>query len=136
MNRKGAGELDQKDDDMASVKAPAWKWEWNLNTVVILFGFAGGIAAWGAIWNDVQRRAEDNAVSIERLDKRLTSVEASMRVLDTQELRLSAVEKQASDASVSMRSLETTLNSLGTDIRVVKEILQRLENGRPNSPVR
>nr|WP_105382444.1 hypothetical protein [Neorhizobium alkalisoli] len=117
---------------MTTVKAPAWKWEWNLNTVVILCGFAGGIAAWGATWNDVQRRSEDNSLSIERLDKRLTAVEGSMRVLDIQELRLSTVEKQASDASVSMRSLETTLNSLGTDIRVVKEILQRLESGRPS----
>jgi hypothetical protein len=120
---------------MATVKAPAWKWEWNLNTVVILFGFAGGIAAWGATWNDVQRQSEGNSASIERLDKRITSVEASMRALDTQELRLSAVEKQASDASISMRSLETTLNALGTDIKVVKEILQRLENGR-SSPSR
>jgi len=114
---------------MATVKAPAWKWEWNLNTVVIILGFATGIAAWGATWNEVKSTTTNNSASIDRLDKRLTAVEVSIRTLDTQELRLSAVEKQASDASVSMRSLETTLNSLGTDIRVVKEILQRLENG-------
>lgn len=114
---------------MNAVKAPAWKWEWNLNTVVILLGFASGFVAWGATWNEVQNRSETNSLSIDRLDKRLTAVEASMRVLDTQELRIKAVEKQSSDAAVSMRSLETTLNALGTDIRVVKEILQRLENG-------
>lgn len=118
---------------MNAVKAPAWKWEWNLNTVVILLGFVGGFMTWGATWNEVQNRSTTNAQGIERLDKRLTAVEASMRVLDTQELRLKAVEKQSSDASVSMRSLETTLNGLGTDIRVVKEILQRLENGSGRS---
>ena len=117
-------------DEMATVKPPAWKWEWNLNTLVILMGFAAGIAAWGATWNEIKSRTTNNSASIDRLDKRLTAVEVSIRTLDTQELRLTAVEKQASDASVSMRSLETTLNSLGTDIRVVKEILQRLENGR------
>lgn len=114
---------------MHAVKAPAWKWEWNLNTLVILVGFVGGFMTWGATWNEVQNRSTANADGIDRLDKRLTSVEASMRVLDTQALRIASVEKQASDASVSMRSLETTLNALGTDIRVVKEILQRLENG-------
>lgn len=114
---------------MATVAAPAWKWEWNLNTIVILLGFGAGIAAWGATWNEVASKSETNSVGIDRLDKRLTAVEASMRVLDTQELRLKTVEKQASEAAVSMRSLETTLNSLGSDIRVVKEILTRIENG-------
>lgn len=125
--------MTDRNEDMNAVKAPAWKWEWNLNTVVILIGFVGGFMTWGATWNEVQNRSTTNAQGIERLDKRLTAVEASMRVLDTQELRLKAVEKQSSDASVSMRSLETTLNALGTDIRVVKEILQRLENGNRQS---
>lgn len=117
------------------MRAPAWKFELNLNTIVMLIGFIGGFMTWGATWNEVQNRSSANSQGIDRLDKRLTSVEASMRVLDTQELRLKAVEKQSSDASVSMRSLETTLNALGTDIRVVKEILQRLENGnRPRDP--
>lgn len=117
---------------MNAVKAPAWKWEWNLNTVVILLGFIGGFMTWGATWNEVQNRSSANSQGIDRLDKRLTAVEASMRVLDTQELRLKAVEKQAGDAAVSMRSLETTLNGLGSDIRVVREILQRIENGNRN----
>ena len=122
--------MTDKETEMVTVAAPSWKWEWNLNTVVILVGFAGGFIAWGATWNEVQVRAEGNTASIERIDKRLTAVEASMRVLDTQELRISAVEKQASEASVSMRSLEATLNALGSDMRVVREILQRIESGR------
>ncbi len=43
---------------------------------------------------------------LDKLDKQLTALEGEMRTLDTQELRLSAVEKQTSDAAVSMRSLE------------------------------
>jgi len=113
--------------------APTWKWEWNLNTVVILLGFAGGFVAWGATWNEVQTRSLNNSSAIDRLDKRLTAAEVSLRALDTHELRIAAVEKQASDAAVSMRSLETTLNSLGSDIRVVREILQRIESER--SPI-
>lgn len=120
-----------EDNEMHAVKAPVWKWEWNLNTVVILLGFVGEFITWGATWNEVQNRSESNSVALEKMDKRLTAVEVEMRVLDTQDLRLSAVEKQASDAAVSMRSLEGTLNVLGSDIRVVREILQRIESSQP-----
>ena len=115
---------------MATVRAPAWKWEWNLNTVVILIGFAGGIAAWGATWERLNSGHSANSTSIDRLDRRLTAVEVTIRILDTQELRIAAVEKQASDAAIAMRSLEGTLNNLSADIRVVREILQRLETGK------
>lgn len=37
-------------DEMTSVKAPTGKWDWNLNTLVILLGFGGGLIAWGGAW--------------------------------------------------------------------------------------
>ena len=111
--------------------APKWRFEYNLNTIVILLGFAGGFVAWGATWNQVQTETRANSAAIERLDKRLTAAEVALRTLDTQEIRIAGVEKQASEAAVSMRSLESTLNTLGSDIRVVREILQRIEGDRP-----
>jgi len=114
-------------DEMTTVKAPAWKWEWNLNTVVILLGFAGGVAAWGATWERLTANQDAHSVAIDRLDTRLTAVEVKIRALDTQELRISNIEKQASDAAVAMRSVEGTLNSLAADMKVTREILQRIE---------
>ncbi|OHV78224.1 hypothetical protein LCM4573_27010 [Rhizobium sp. LCM 4573] len=52
--------------------APKWRFEYNLNTIVILLGFAGGFVAWGATWNQVQTETRANSAAIERLDKRLT----------------------------------------------------------------
>ena len=118
---------------MTTVKAPAWKWEWNLNTVVILLGFAGGIAAWGGMWERVNAGNAANSTAVERMDKRLTAIEISVRRLDTQELRIAAVEKQAQDAALATRMIEGTLNALAADMRVTREILQRIEaaqNGR------
>lgn len=112
------------------VAAPAWKWEWNLNTVVVLVGFAGGFVAWGWTLNEIQTGRLSNASNIERLDARVSALEASARQLDNHELRLTNVEKQATDAATAMRTVETTLNALTTDVRVVKEILQRLEAGQ------
>jgi len=37
------------------------------------------------------------------------------------------MEKAATDATATMRSLETTLNGLASDMKVTREILQRIE---------
>lgn len=128
--------MTSKETDMVTVPTPTWKFEWNLNTLVSLIGFIGIFFAWGATWNQVQSEMRANSAAIERLDKRLTAAEVALRTLDTQEIRIAAVEKQASEAAVSMRSLESTLNTLGSDIRVVREILQRIEGDRPPSSIR
>lgn len=118
-------------DEMTSVRAPAWKWEWNLNTVVILLGFAGGLVAWGATWERLSSNQGAQARTLDQIDKRVTTLEASMRLLDNHELRIAGVEKQAAEAATSMRAVENTLNNLSSDMRLVREILQRLEeNGR------
>lgn len=114
-------------EDMGNVRAPAWKWEWNLNTLVILFGFAGGLIAWGATWERVSANQDAHAASIDRLDKRVTAVEVTVRQLDTLDLRISAVEKQAAEAATSMRAVENTMHNLSSDMKVVREILQRIE---------
>lgn len=116
---------------MHAVKAPAWKWELNPNTVIQIITICGFFIGGGMLWERINTGTNENRADIERIDKRLTAVEVEMRVLDTQDLRLSAVEKQANDAAVSMRSLEGTLNVLGSDIRVVREILQRIESSQP-----
>ena len=119
--------MTDRNADIVTVPTPTWKFEWNLNTLVSLIGFIGIFFAWGATWNQVQSEMRANSAAIERLDKRLSAAEVALRTLDTQEIRIAAVEKQASEAAVSMRSLESTLNTLGSDIRVVREILQRIE---------
>lgn len=114
-------------EEMPTVRAPVWKWEWNLNTVVILLGFISGIAAWGMTWERLTANQQIHAENIDKLDKRVTTLEASMRLLDNHELRLTGVEKQAAEAATSMRAVENTLNSLAADMRVTREILQRIE---------
>lgn len=102
---------------------PAFRWEWNINTIAVLIGFAGMFIAWGYTWAEVKVKVGD----IDKLDTRVTAVEVQVRQLDNHELRLSTVEKQATDAATAMRAVESTLNSLATDMRVTREILQRLE---------
>lgn len=109
------------------MRTPQWKWEWNLNTVVILLGFVAGVAAWGATWERMSAGQRYNTERIDRLTERVAAIETTARMLDNHELRISNVEKQASDAAMAMRAVEGTLSSLATDMRVTREILQRLE---------
>ncbi|MDX0766817.1 hypothetical protein GOD36_32985, partial [Sinorhizobium medicae] len=68
--------------------------------------------------------------------KRLTAAEVSLRQIDNHELRISGVEKQAAEAATSMKAVESTLNILSSDMRLAREILQRIENGgRPSGPL-
>ena len=108
--------------------APTWKWEWNLNTIVMLVGLSGGLIAWGYTLSSLETGRQQNAGNIEKLEARIVALETNTRRLDNHELRIATVEKQAVDTATSMRAVEGTLSALTTDIRVVREILQRLES--------
>lgn len=116
------------DEDKAmNVAPPKFRFEWNLNTVVVLVGFASGFVAWGYTLNDMQSGRTMNKNNIDRLDTRLATVETKIQRLDTQELRISELEKTATDAARSMKDVESVLNSLASDVKVTKEILLRIE---------
>lgn len=122
------------------VAAPRWEWKWNPNTILFLVAIAGGVLSWGyavARWEGALRVHTERIVALEAASaKRDGEAAARTRALDNHELRITNVEKQATDAATAMRAVETTLNALTTDIRVVREILQRLEagqNGRPHN---
>lgn len=112
---------------MTRIATPTWKFEWNLNTIVVLIGFAGGFIAWGHTISELQTGRHINATNIERMEVRLSALEVTTRRIDNHELRLGNAEKQATDAATAMRAVEATLNGLAADIRVTREILQRLE---------
>lgn len=112
---------------MVAVHAPAWKFEWNLNTLVLIIGLGSGLIAWGTTWGKFDAAIERAVVNVDRLEVRLTALEVQSRQLDNHELRISANERQMSSSATAMRAVETTLNGLTGDVRVVKEILQRLE---------
>ncbi len=123
----------EREEAQMPMRAPTWRFEWNLNTIVLLFGLLAGVAAWGATWERMSSGQAANLGAIDRLDRRVTSLETTARMLDNHELRISNVEKQASDAATAMRAVEAALNALAADMKVTREILQRIEaaqNGR------
>lgn len=106
---------------------PAFKWEWNLNTIAILITFAGGLIAGGYFINDTVQVNADQNRDIGRLDVRVDRMADEMRMLPNHELRLSAAERLLTDAGQNMRAVQETAGELKSDVRVIREIVQRIE---------
>lgn len=112
------------------MQAPRFKWEVNPNTIFQLVQLLALLAAGVWFLGELNAANDENRRSIEQIDKRMTAIETDTRRLDGFEIRITAVEKQAVDAATAMRAVENTLSNLSADIRVVREILQRLESDR------
>lgn len=119
--------MDEEDNEMPIPAPKIGPFAINLNTVIVLVGFASGFVAWGYTLNDMQNGKTTNKVNIDRLESRVSANEVALRRLDTQELRITDLEKTATDAARSMKDVETVLNSLASDVKVTKEILLRIE---------
>jgi len=118
------------------IAKPVWENKWGPNTVISVLGFTimliGGFVAWGYIVAEFRGALATHTVEIEKLDRRLTAVESEVRSFGSLGIRLSNVEKQALDFATAMRAVETTLNALATEVRVSREILQRMEASQGN----
>lgn len=103
----------------------------NLNTYVTVAGFiimiAVSVFGWGVMYSSLQGNVSNNSKNIELIDKRLTGLETTLRVLDNHEIRIVNVEQQAAGTAQSLRALENSVSNLGSDVRVMKEILLRIE---------
>lgn len=108
---------------------PAFRYEINLNTALLFVTLIATGAGWGVGWNTLASRSDINAVNIERLEVRIASLETTGRVLDNHELRISNVEVSSRDASAALRQVESSLNALASDMRLTREIMERMERG-------
>ncbi|MET3925622.1 hypothetical protein [Devosia sp. 2618] len=126
---------------------------WNINTTIAVCGFAltliVSVLGWtasattfkasvdemgrkydGWIANHEQTHKDRLATvtGIEaRTDQRLSNLEGETRKIDELAYRLTIQEQGSANLARSVEELKTSVNSLGTDIRVMREILQRLD---------
>lgn len=85
------------------------------------------IGGWGWAWGDVQSTITTHGNQINTLDKRTTRLETASRQFDNHELRIANLEQQSGNTAATLKALEGTLNDLSSDMKVTREILQRLE---------
>lgn len=129
------------------ISAPKMKYEINLNTIILVLGLAGVTAGWGAVWGQTtfkidreisdrqtwvanheqlhkDRLAQVSAIEA-RTDQRLQTLETNLRKVENLEYRITVQEQGSQNLTRSVEELKATVNNLGTDIRVIREIVER-----------
>lgn len=127
------------------MQLPPVKKEININTLISVGGFVIVIA--GLVWNastlagDVDRmqswitqheqlhkeRQAQVTADIARIDQRFVALENSVRKIDNLEYRVTVQEQGAQTLGRSVEELKTSLASQGADLRVIREIVTRLD---------
>lgn len=110
---------------------PPPKKEWNINTVISVAGFcltlAGGVYAYGQLTSQVGYTEEQLASYRAATDARVAAIEQSTRQIDALAFRLTAAESTNAAISRGLADLQAAVSQQSGDIRVVREILQRIE---------
>jgi hypothetical protein len=105
--------------------------EWNINTIISVAGFfltlAGGVYAYGQLTSQVAYTEEQLAAYKTATDLRVAAIELSTRQIDALAFRLTAAESTNATISKGLADLQAAVSQQSGDIRVVREILQRIE---------
>lgn len=110
---------------------PPIKREWNVNTIISVIGLLttvfGGVYAYSQITAQVGFTAQEFANYRVATDARLAALEAGSRRIDALEFRVSANEIDNAAMVKGMSDLQSAVAQQSGDIRVMREILQRIE---------
>lgn len=105
--------------------------KWNINTLISVAGFMILLA--GMLWTTAQRD-RDLTTAVQELaefkvatDGRLSALEGVSRQIDNLTFRLGAAESTNASISKSLSDLQAAVSQQSGDIRVVREILQRID---------
>ncbi|SOC38086.1 hypothetical protein SAMN05892877_1051, partial [Rhizobium subbaraonis] len=118
----------------------------NLNTIIqiiTLIGMCvGGVAIWvdksrdieelqawrTAIEQDRKEKSAEYRANMAKLEERVKGTEKDIGKIDNLQYRLTVAEQSTATTATAMKELQDSLNDMNGDIRVMREILQRLDN--------
>lgn len=129
------------------LSAPTVKYEVNLNTILLLVGFAGVTIGWGVIWGNttsrisaletqVSERNTQQATATATQNVRIDAMDAELRKYDNLAYRVTVQEQGAASLAKSVEELKAAVNSQGADVRVIREILTRQDHDDARGTVR
>jgi hypothetical protein len=139
-----------EDGDM-QISAPKVKYELNMTTAVVTIGLCATFAGWGVVWGSLttridnyenrnnawqanheqlhKERATAIATTDARTDQRLTGHEVELRKIDNLSYRLTVQEQGSATLAKSVDELKTAVQSQGSDIRFIREMLTQSNPG-------
>ena len=132
-------------DSTMGITRAAKPFEWNLNTLnqigTLITMIVGGVALWVDKSRDIdelerwrqgheqyhkERLAEVKATEA-RSEVRFRGLESAVRKIDNLEYRVTVTEQSTASIAATLKEVQTLLSDQSGDIKVVREILQRIE---------
>lgn len=134
------------------------KYEWNLNTILLLGGIVSGIATtsgsvvyfasqlnsadretkeWQSRHEQLHRdRLQQTTAENARQEQRVAQAEVRLQKLDNLEYRITVAEQAGLNTAKSIERLTETVNVQSADIRVMREIIERQFGSQFQRPTR
>ncbi|RVL05157.1 hypothetical protein CN151_10550 [Sinorhizobium meliloti] len=143
------------EDETMELPKRAARLEWNLNTIIqvitlVVMGI-GGVTIWVEKSRDIEelqswrtaleQSQKDRLAEFRerdgRAEERFRGLENEVRKIDNLTYRVTITEQSTATITTAIKDLQSVINQQSGDLKVVREILQRLEdNGRPTEAPR
>lgn len=122
------------EDEAMELPKRAQKLEWNLNTIiqlVTLFGMCvGGVTIWVNKGRDIEELQKWRSAMEARSEERFRVLESEVRKIDNLAYRVASTEQSSTSTAAAIKDLQTLVSQQSGDLKVIKEILQRVEGGQ------
>lgn len=133
------------EDEAMELPKRAARLEWNLNTIIqgvtLLVMGIGGVTIWVEKSRDieelqswrmsVEQSQKDRLAELRerdgRADERFRVLEGEVRKIDNLTYRVTITEQSTATITTAIKDLQSLLNQQSGDLKVVREILQRIE---------
>lgn len=122
------------------MNVPPMDKRWNINTIISVLGFALTLVTLGVAYGQLTQQAVETAKSLDdyraTTDLRLSKLETETRQIDNLAFRITAAESSNATVSRALDELQATVSQQSGDLRVIREILQRIERQGQTSAMR
>ena len=113
--------------DTPDMRLPRPENKVNWNTFIQIATFLVMIAGGGAVWGQMGQRMDQTEARQTAQGVRIDQLAERTQQLDNLAYRITVQEQSQTNLSRSVEELKALVNGQGTDIRVIREILGRLE---------
>ncbi len=122
------------EDHAMELPRRAQKLEWNLNTIiqlVTLFGMCvGGVTIWVNKGRDIEELQKWRSAMEARSEERFRALESEVRKIDNLAYRVASTEQSSTSTAAAIKEVQGLISQQAGDLKVIKEILQRVEGGQ------
>ncbi|RVN60332.1 hypothetical protein CN100_01220 [Sinorhizobium meliloti] len=137
--------MGNNEDEAMELPKRAARLEWNLNTIIqgvtLLVMGIGGVTIWVEKSRDieelqswrksVEQSQKDRLAEFRerdgRTEERFRGLENEVRKIDNLTYRVTVTEQSTATITTAIKDLQSLLNAQSGDLKVVREILQRIE---------